>query len=225
MSAWLGIGLVLALLALGLAALRAYQRRCRPSPESVRKLFHVTSGAVGLALPLLFHTIWPVVVLAGVVLAGLLLVRRVGGLRAGIGSVIHGVERRSLGDVCFPIGVCAVFALVGPGGLAFAVPMLVLTLADPAAALVGLRYGRHRYRLIGDSKTLEGSAAFFAVAFGCAAVPLTGAGGELPPLAALVAFALALTVVEALAPDGLDNALIPIAGVLAFDVCLTRGTP
>jgi hypothetical protein len=35
-----------------------------------------------------------------------------------------------------------------------------------------------------------------------------------------VVFALSLTVVEASAPRGLDNALIPVAGALAFDAWL-----
>lgn len=223
MSPWLGMGLVLTLLTFGVAALHLYQRRCRPSPERVRKLFHVTSGAVGLSLPFLFHAVWPVALLGGIVLLGLLAMRWSAGLRDGIGSVIHGIERRSLGDLCFPVGVLVVFALAGNSGLRFAVPVLVLTLADPAAALVGLRYGRHRYRIIGDPKTLEGSAAFFTVAFGCAAIPLVGVGGQLPSLAAIAAFALALTMVEALAPRGLDNALIPIAGVLAFNPLVDGG--
>lgn len=223
MNPWLGIGLVLGLLVLAAAVLRGYQRQCRPSPEGVRKLFHVAGGVGGLALPFLFQAAWPVVLLTGLVLLGLMVLRWSSGLRAGIGSVIHGIDRRSLGDLCFPLGVCVVFLLAGSQGLAFVVPILVLTLADPAAALVGLRYGRHRYRLTGDAKTLEGSAAFFAVAFGCAAVPLAGAVGALPSVGAVAAFALTLTLVEACTPAGLDNALIPIAGFPAFHLYLMGG--
>lgn len=216
-SPWLGLGLVLAALGVSVFALRLYQRRCLPPPERVRKLFHVTAGVLGLGLPWVFQAVWPVALLGGTVLVALLIVRRSAELRRGIGSVIHAIERRSVGDVCFPLGVCTVFALAGSDRLRFAIPILTLTLADPAAAVVGLRYGRHRYRVAGSDKSVEGSAAFFVVAFACAAVPLVGAGGELPSFTAVAVFAFALTVVEALAPYGLDNVLIPVAGVLAFD--------
>ena len=214
---WLGIGLVFALLGLAVSVLRLYQRRCLPPPERVRKLFHVIAGGVGLTLPWLFRTVWPVALLGGVLLLGLLVLRWSGGLRRGIGSMIHGVERRSLGDVCFLLGVCLVFVLAGNGGPRFAVPILTLTLADPVAALVGLRYGRHRYCVGGADKSIEGSAAFFVVALGCAAIPSGIAYGGLPSLPGVLVSALTMTVVEALAPHGLDNLLIPIVGVMAFD--------
>lgn len=213
---WLGITLVLALLGVGTVVARHYQRRYLPPPEHSRKLLHVIAGLVGLGLPWLFQAIWPVALLGGIVLLGLLILRRSAGLRHGIGTVIHGVERHSLGDVCFPLGVFLVFVLAGRDHLSFQVAILTLTLADPAAALVGLRYGHHHYRVGSADKTLEGSAAFCIVAFGCAAVSLVGAGGGLPCLAAAAAFAFALTLVEALAPRGLDNLLIPVAGVITL---------
>lgn len=222
MSAWPGIGLVLGLLGATFAFLHVYQQRWRPPAERVRKLFHLVGGAIGLALPWLFDSVWPVGLLGGVVLSGLLAIRCSARLRAGIGSVIHGVGRRSLGDLFFPVGVCLVFALAGGDRLRVAIAILPLMVADPAAALVGLRYGRHRYRVPGGDKSVEGSAAFFVVALGCAAIPLIGTGGGLPSLTAIIAFALMLTLVEALATQGSDNVLIPLAGVLAFDGWLIR---
>ncbi len=43
--------------------------------------------------------------------------------------------------------------------------MLVLALADPAAAIAGKYFPKGPYNLTGDSKTLAGSTAFFLVAF------------------------------------------------------------
>jgi phytol kinase len=212
--------LVLAVLALGAAALRRYQVRHRPSPEHVRKLFHVLAGAVALGLPCLFATVWPVALLCVVVALALLVVRCSRTLRDGIGSTIHGIRRRSFGDLCFPLGVGAAFVLAGGDRVQFAVPVLTLTFADPAAAIVGLRYGRHSFRVAGDGKTLEGSAAFFVVAAVCAAVTSVVFGSGLVSPGALVVFALTLTVVEAAAPRGVDNLLIPVVGALAFDAWL-----
>lgn len=220
MSVAVNVCLVLAVLALGAAALRRYQVRHRPSPEHVRKLFHVLAGAVALGLPWLFATVWPVTLLCLFVALALLVVRCSPTLRDGVGSTIHAIERRSFGDVCFPLGVGAAFILTSGDRVQFAVPVLALTLADPAAAIVGVRYGRHSFRVAGDDKTVEGSAAFFVVAVACTVVTSVVLGSGLVSLGALVVFALSLTVVEAAAPRGLDNALIPVAGALAFDAWL-----
>jgi len=220
MSLVINMFLVLAVLALGAAALRRYQARHRPSPEHVRKLFHVLAGAVALGLPWLFATVWPVTLLCLFVTVALLVVRCTPTLRDGVGSTIHAIGRRSFGDVCFPLGIGAAFVLTGGDRVQFAVPVLALTLADPAAAIVGLRYGRHSFRVAGDDRTLRGSAAFFVVAAACTVGASLLLGSGLVSLGALVVFALSLTVVEALAPRGLDNALIPVAGALAFDAWL-----
>jgi phytol kinase len=217
MSPWLGIALVLGFLGIALAVLHRYQERREPSAECVRKLFHVAGTAIGLGLPWLFDRVWPVVLLGGAVLLGLLAVRWSRRLRVGVGRVIHDVERRSIGDLCFPPAVCLVFVLTGGDRFRIAMGLLPLMLADPAAALVGRRWGRHRYRIPGGEKSLEGSAAFFATAFVCLAGLLLGADGRLP-LAAIGVLALTLTVVEALTARGLDNLLVPLTAVLALGV-------
>lgn len=217
MSFVVSMCLVLAVLTLGAAALRRYQLRHRPSPEHARKMFHVLAGAVALGLPWLFGTVWPVALLCLFVALALLVVRCSPTLRDGMGSTIHGIERRSFGDLCFPLGVGAAFVLTGGDPVHFAVPVLTLTLADPAAALVGTRYGRHSFRVAGDGKTLEGSAAFFVVAAACAGLTFVLLGSAPVSVSALVVFALTLTAVEAVAPRGVDNALIPVVGALAFD--------
>src|SRR5437867_4045500 len=53
-----------------------------------------------------------------------------------------------------------------------AIPILILTLADAIAALVGMAYGAHRYTGIAGQKSAEGSLAFFTVAFLTTHIPL-----------------------------------------------------
>lgn len=223
MSAWLGIALVLGLLGIALAVLHRYQERHEPPGELVRKLFHVIGAAIGGGLPWLFDRVWPVVLLGGAALLGLLAVRWSRRMKVGVGRVIHDVGRHSFGDLCFPPAVCLVFVLTGGDRLRVAMGLLPLMLADPAAALVGRRWGRHRYRVPGGEKSLEGSAAFFAIAFVCVAGALVGAGERLP-LAAIGALALTLTMVEALTARGLDNLLVPLTAVLALEAGLISGS-
>jgi phytol kinase len=111
---------------------------------------------------------------------------------------------------------------------------LAVGLADAVAEPVGIRFGRHRYRValprllegpVVSYRSLEGSAAVFvaAVAAGaCALAMLMGSGA--PPAAAsswiaasgrLAAFAAACTLVEAVAPHGWDNLLIQFAASAA----------
>ena len=81
-----------------------------------------------------------------------------------MGAVAHRVERATFGELYFPLSVAWLFWLTcGDDPLLFVIPILMLTLADAAAAVVGARYGLTPY--IGAGKSLEGSAAFAVVAF------------------------------------------------------------
>ena len=219
MPAWVGIALVLALLGALLAGLRWYQRRADPHPEWVRKLLHVGMGLVPLTFPWLFAEPWPVLLLAALAGAGLLTLRRVARLKEGLGHVVGDVARASWGELYFPLAVALVFLLswraeVSPGRrvLLYEVPMLVLTLADASAALVGIRYGRHRFRTPDGQKSAEGSVAFFLAACGCIHTPLLLCGdiGRAETLLIAVVLALLATMFEAVAWHGLDNLLLPL---------------
>src|SRR2546429_141559 len=107
---WLGMALVLGILAGLVVGLALWRRVTRPHPELTRKVVHVGTGLVSLALPWLFAEAWPVLTLA-VLGAGGLLVLRVGRLRDGLGAVLGGVGRSSLGEVCFAAGVAVLFVL------------------------------------------------------------------------------------------------------------------
>lgn len=195
-----------------LAGLRCCGRAVQP--ETSRKLFHVSMGLFVLTLPLLFASIWPVVVLSALTIIMMIALRRVASLKAKLGSVICGVKRRSLGEIYFPLGVGSVFCLSNGDRVLYSVPILILALADTAAALVGLRYGRLRFRAMDGYKSVEGSIAFFAVSFASVFISLRSFGCAGGGEAALMALALSfiLMIVEALAWRGMDNALIPLCG-------------
>jgi phytol kinase len=169
-------------------------------------------GLMALALPAMFANNWPVIVLSAMTMLAMTALRKIASLRNRLGLVICGVERRSLGEFYFPLGVGSVFCLSNGDRVLYSIPVLVLALADAAAALVGEHYGRLRFRVIGGCKSVEGSLAFFAVSFLSVFLSLLlfKSQGE----AALIALGVssALTIVEALAWRGNDNALIPVCG-------------
>jgi len=108
--------------------------------------------------------------------------------------------------------VAALFVLSSENRLLYLIPLLTLTLADAVAALVGIRYGQHRFCTSEGTKSAEGSLAFFMVAFLSAHVPLlllsdTGRAESL-----LIALVLGILVMlfEAVSVGGLDNLFIPL---------------
>lgn len=95
--------------------------------------------------------------------------------------------------------------------------LLALALGDAAAALVGQRYGRHRYRLGPIDRSWEGSGAMWLVSFAAIALALRvgGAGWRAALSQALAAASLA-TGAEALSPSGLDNVAVPLVVALSL---------
>jgi phytol kinase len=221
---WLGMALIVAALGGLIGAMRLYQRVASPHPELTRKLVHIGMGLVVLWLPWLFDDVWPVLVLAGVSVAGLLLVRVVGALKRAVGGVLGGVGRSSFGELYYPLAMAALFVLYKlehetPDDrrvMLYCIPVLLLALADAAAALVGVRYGLTRYHTAEGLKSAEGSVAFFTCAFLLVHVPLllwTDLGRVETVLVALLLAWLA-TLFEAVAWAGLDNLVLPLASFL-----------
>ncbi len=225
----LGIGAVLAALMALLCGLGWWQRRWSPHPELVRKVAHVGMGMTTLGFPWLFDRAWPAWALCAGSLTLLTAVRWWRPLRAPLGGVLGGVGRGGAGEFYFAVAVAIVFtATVGEtsaaGGfnLLYFVPVLILTLADATGALVGVRYGRARYTAGDGHKSVEGSLAFFVVAFFSTHVPLLLASGTGRVESLLIGMLLGLLVMllEAVGGHGTDNLLVPLASFVALRIYL-----
>lgn len=220
MNPWLGILLVLASLGLLLGGCHYGSRRFSLAAELSRKTVHMGMGLICTLFPLIFDAIWPVLLLAGVAVASLLVLRLLPTLRTTIGSSLHGVARSSLGELYFPVAVAAVWYISVDKPLYYSLSVLVLTLADAFAALIGTRYGQQRYTTAEGHKTWEGSFTFFFAAFLCIHVPLllmtTIGRAECLLIALLIAVLVML--VEAVAWRGLDNLFIPLGVCILLNV-------
>jgi phytol kinase len=222
LSAWLGMGSVVAVLGGLMAGLRFWQCRAAPHPELVRKLLHMGMGLVTLSFPWVFDDAWPVIALAGLSVTGLLVLRL-----SPLGRVLSAVSRSSLGEVYFPVSVAILFAIYTYSQerhrlILYSVPVLLLTLADAAAALIGVAYGRLRFVTAEGQKSAEGSLAFFACAFFCVHVPLLlGTDvGRAETLLIAVLLAWLATMFEAIAWRGLDNLALPLVSYILLLVYL-----
>lgn len=213
MNPWFGILAVLAALGAAFVAVRLLEKTTTPHPEILRKLMHVSMGLVAAGFPWLFDQTWPVMVLAGGSITVLILVRSGVAATRSVRGVLHGVERSSWGELLFPLSIVIVFVLADGDPLLYCVPILILTLADAVAALIGVRYGQMQFKTLEGSKSIEGSLAFFTVTFLCVhiTVLLFAATGRAESLLIGLLMGVIVMMFEAVAWRGLDNLFVPVA--------------
>jgi phytol kinase len=208
-----GMAVELTALVTLMVALRLYQRFGGLSPETSRKLYHISGGLTTLSFPWIFKEAWPVVILTAITIPTLLALKYVKVLKSGLGDVLYKVERKSFGEVYFPLSVCLLFVLSQGAPLLFSIPILILAFADTGAAIIGVNYGRLRYGAADGQKSTEGSVTFFVVAFLSVLVPLllfTNTGRAETLLSAGI-LGLLVSMSEAIAWRGLDNLFIPLS--------------
>jgi len=227
---WLGMALVVVTLVVLMGGLRLWQCVGTPQPELVRKLLHIGMGSVTLSFPWLFDEAWPILVLGVLSVGGMLSLRLVKGLKSSLGCVVSGVSRVSLGEIYFPLAVGILFLLYlhevpdqpARRQILYCVPLLLLTLADAVAALIGVNYGKWHYTTSDGRKSTEGSLAFFICAFFCVHVPLLLSGITRPLETLLIALLIAwlATMFEAISWAGLDNLALPLISYLLLRIYL-----
>jgi phytol kinase len=199
-----------ALIALQPVAVLYVSLKYRLRLETRRKLAHTTIGLTLAGFSLL-GSMWGALLLSALVCAGAVVINR----RNSYGSMFDRPgEKAALGIYSAPLGFAAA-NLVAAGEAAIVFPaMLVISLADSAAALVGTAYGRHPFSIFGSKKSIEGSLAFWAVAMAVLALSVPEGARNSAGMLALAGVAGALAVAEALAGRGSDNFVVPVLGAL-----------
>lgn len=219
----LAAGTVVTILFLGIvAAAEIWRRRGNPSPESTRKLIHVAGGLVALSLPFVIRSPWVVLAMA-LGMAGLFLA----GKLTGRLQSLHGVSRRTSGTEYYPLVIYILFVFTQGAPWKYVICVLVLTTADALAALVGSRWGRLRYEVDHNSKSVEGSAVFLVATFLAVLIPLLLWPTPIDPLkqstplvtCLLTALLIAVptTGLEAISQHGRDNLWVPLGALLILN--------
>ncbi len=201
---------LLAILGIG----ELWARLGNPDPEHSRKFVHLASAAACLLFPFLIESPFVVGVMA---VAMSIFFRFAGNL--SLLKCLSSVERTTRGSEYYTVAIFMVFLLAGDDLWIYFSSILILGVADACAALIGIRYGRLRYSVQDGAKSVEGSLAFFAIAF--AAVLVTAPFfSELPwPNLIHIAFAtgLLLTGFEAISLKGADNLFVPVAAAVILE--------
>jgi len=211
---------ILALLSIGLVALllwivRRWQRQ-RPLPRFVfRKLLHALIGVTTLATTALFHRRGWAIVPPALFVALNAWPR----LRQFVPGLANDPEE-ARGLWMFPLGVCIVdlfFWDVANRGAVLA-GIAALSFGDPAAALVGTRWGQRRYTRWAYGRTVEGSLAFLVAAAIAVAVVAAVCPGGPTPMRAAVGCGVIGAIAEALSPAGVDNLMIPVLVAVTYQL-------
>lgn len=195
--------------AMGLAS----RLKCRRGigNELKRKVLHICTGLAALSFPLFLNSPWLICTALGVVVAWMIAVRILPSLRRGIGACLHDTQRVSYGEIYFTLSVAALLLMTSERPLLYVIPLLILTLADAAAAIIGRLIPVGPLGGFATGKTLSGCIAFAVVAFLITQIVISSFT-DLSLLHTLgIAFVMAVTscMAELLGRRGLDNVLIP----------------
>lgn len=178
--------------------------------EVTRKFIHITVAAFAATWP--FFMEWNQIQLMSL----LMFVGIMASRTAHLFRAIHGVKRRTWGELFFAMGI-GTAAVLCDREWAFVAAMLIMGVADGFAALVGtLLDNVKQYKVFGHMKSKQGTATFFVMAIIIlVACNLLGAM-QLGPLKILIV-ALIATGLENLSVAGTDNLFVPLAVVLLLN--------
>lgn len=209
---WMSSGLVGIWLVLVLVVAEGLYRYRHIDPEISRKIVHIGTGNVILIAWAFGIPAW--VGIGAAILAGTAaLLSYWLPLLPGVNSV----GRQSLGTFFYAVSIGVLIAAFWQDYPYYTVlGILTMTWGDGCAALVGLNFGRHPYRIFGMNKSVEGTLAMFGVSYIIAQFALLPSG-ETGGAIVLVALCVAgvATFLESFSTLGLDNFTVPVGSAVA----------
>lgn len=180
------------------------------SREITRKIAHIGIAVAVSVWP--FYLDWLSIQILGL---GLVL-GVIATIRLDLTSSIHGVVRKSYGEVLFGVAVI-VAGMTADSPAIFCVAILFLGLADGLAAVTGTLWGKsNNYKVFGDTKSLVGSATFLIAAL-MIIVGYSLMTGQQLPAYTLIGLPLIATVLENISIRGTDNLTVPLVAIVALN--------
>ena len=154
---------------------------------------------------------WMVIVALSLAVAWMMTVRHVPVVRRCFGGVLHDTDRVSHGELYFAASIAALMIASNGEPVLYVIPILILTIADAVAAVVGRLYPLMPLGGAARGKTASGSAAFFIAAI-LVSWPALIAYTDISlvsTLAVAVTVASATCFAEAISSRGFDNLAVP----------------
>lgn len=181
-----------------------------------RQIIHIGTGLICILFPLWLTNQWYVLILC-LSFAILLFLS----MKYKLLPSINKIDRNSYGTLLYPLAVYISFisyTYYNNQLLFFYLPVLIMAICDPIAALVGKRFPYGRFYIRHYTKTFAGSIAFFICSMLLTAIiyhlfPVTL---HLPFIEMVFLTAAVSTIAEALSYKGYDNISIPLSVILVL---------
>lgn len=183
-----------------------------------RKVLHIGVGNIIFLLPF-FETRW---VMAFVAAAPFIFITYLLSPKSPLGTVSRTSSKgHELGLVYYSISWTVLAFFFFPRLEVIAVGIAAMSYGDGFASLIGKRYGKRRYQIYGDEKSLEGSGTMFFVTLLTVLIAVTYYG-RLDLLVLLIApvVCFVATITEAVTPRGLDNLTISLSSAILYYITL-----
>lgn len=191
--------------------------RLKVKVELTRKFVHLVTGLLALLFPVLLDNHWWVLLLCASFSVILIC-----SLRFHLLKSINAIDRKSVGSLAYPIAVYGCYLAYSCQSyqyLYYYLPITILAISDPLAALCGKKWPWGSYRIAGATKTLTGSLTFFISAFMITFLSwryLSPSDIYTSKVLAFALIALSSTIAEAISRDGYDNVSIPFTVIISM---------
>jgi len=180
-----------------------------------RKILHIMVGNIAFLLPL-FQTRWVMAFVAAgpFILFTFLMspyspIESMRGKTSGAG---HG-----MGLVYYAIAWTVLAYLFFDHKEIIAIGILAMSYGDGFASIIGSRYGKHKFKILGDEKSYVGSISMFVFTLLTVFIALFYYQVSIDDkLIALFYIIFIATVIEAISPKGLDNLTVPFVAPFLY---------
>lgn len=188
--------------------------------ELTRKIVHIGSGNVILLA-------WWLQIPGGVIIGAAIIASLVALISYFLPILpsINSVGRKSLGTFFYGVSIgILIFCFWHPSQRQYAViGTLVMAWGDGLAAIIGQRFGTHKYQIFGNQKSWEGSLTMAGATYLVSYLVLLFSGVSLGQTWLIsLALAIVATALESFSKLGIDNLSVPLgSAALALYLCQT----
>jgi len=198
-------------------------KRLKVQPEVTRYFVHIGVGILVVTCPFTIRS-----PLIPAILASIFIVLNSINIIMNRWKGIHGIERFSLGTVFFPLSFLILILLYWDRAYILITGMLIMTLSDPLASIIGNRFMSKRFKPWKDEKSVLGSFIVFISSFFITVIVLFLAGkyidsfdGNIIRIILISIYVAVISMVlEAASWSGSDNITLPLFSALMLDICI-----
>ena len=196
-------------------------RKLKIKGEISRKFAHFVSTLSTVPFPYIFSSHWFVLILASIFFLVLFITQNGTQLKS-----IHDINRKSIGSYLLPLSIYITFLISELAGskLIYILPMLILAISDPMAAIVGMSLEKYNHRIkifgIDTKKSMFGSGAFFISSLVICLIALyfNRENFDVTTIGLSLAVAVAGTLGEMFSWRGSDNLSVPLSVILILTI-------